>query len=303
MRNKIALSYAGLSVMTLIIGLSFIFVKIGLRYSNPYDLLAHRFNAAMLSLLILCLFGVVRVKITSLKDFASVAAVSLFYPVSCFGFQAVGMQFSTVTQAGVIFSFLPVFMLIAGKIFLNESTTAWQKVGVILSVAGLIFIFINKSSTNIYYTKGVILMLIAVLSMIGYFIVGKKIIRRYDPISLTAIMIFTGFVIFNALAIFVRFRNQTLHSYFAPLSSANFIIAVLYLGVLSSVVTSFLSNYALIRISTTKISIFGNLNPIIAIISGIVLLNEQLFWYDIVGGVAVICGVVLVLFFTSKYRV
>lgn len=48
-RNR-RLAYAGLVVMTLIIGLSFIFVKIGLSYANPYDLLAHRFPQSFYSL-------------------------------------------------------------------------------------------------------------------------------------------------------------------------------------------------------------------------------------------------------------
>src|SRR5690554_7184679 len=46
-------AYFGLVLATLIIGLSFIFVKIGLRYARAMDLLAHRFTAAAISIVLL----------------------------------------------------------------------------------------------------------------------------------------------------------------------------------------------------------------------------------------------------------
>lgn len=49
-------AYAGLTLMTVIIGFSFIFVKIALRHASPIDLLAHRFTAATAGLFFFYLF-------------------------------------------------------------------------------------------------------------------------------------------------------------------------------------------------------------------------------------------------------
>ncbi|HPI71355.1 MAG TPA: EamA family transporter, partial [Tenuifilaceae bacterium] len=57
----------------------------------------------------------------------------------------------------------------------------------------------------------------------------------------------------------------------------SFVYSVLYLGVLSSVVSSFLSNYALKYISTANVSIFNNISPLISIVGGVVFLRETLY--------------------------
>lgn len=300
MTNKEVTAYAGLSLMTLITGLSFIFVKIGLAYANPYDLLAHRFTVAFLTVVALLAAGVIRIPKIAPRDRISILGISLFYPLLFFALQALGMQYSTASEAGVIFAFLPVFMLVAGWLFLKERTTFWQKSGVALSVSALIFIFWHKNGIQSQNVWGIILLLLSVISMIGYFVIGKKIMQRYNSLGVTAIMITIGFIAFNLISLTRHAMNGSVAHYFQPFAHMPFTWSVLYLGVLSSVLTSYLSNYSLIYIPASKISIFSNLNPIIAIIGGVLFLGEKMFWFDIVGATAVMAGVVLVLFFKPE---
>jgi len=71
-----------------------------------------------------------------------------------------------------------------------------------------------------------------------------------------------------------------INTFFEPLKEPCFLISIVYLGTLSSVVTSFLTNYALTFVPTTAVSINNNLNPVIAIIGGVVFLKEQLYIYQ-----------------------
>ncbi|MCY8733839.1 DMT family transporter, partial [Bacillus inaquosorum] len=66
---------------------------------------------------------------------------------------------------------------------------------------------------------------------------------------------------------------------------------IVYLGVLSSLVTSFLSNYTLSRIEAFKMSAFNHVSTIVTMIAGVVILNESLAWYHLVGAVCIIIGV------------
>lgn len=61
---------------------------------------------------------------------------------------------------------------------------------------------------------------------------------------------------------------------------------------LSSLVTAYLSNYALSKIKASQMSLFLNLATLITIVAGVVLLDEHLRWYHIVGGVAILCGLI-----------
>ncbi|MFA5712907.1 MAG: DMT family transporter [Bacteroidales bacterium] len=293
-------AYIGLVLMTLIIGLSFIFVKIALGYSNPYDLLAHRFSAAFIAIATLNLLGVVKIPKIKKGDRLAVVGVALLYPVGCFGFQAVGMQFTTAAEAGIIFAFLPAIMLIIERFLFGERSSSLQKLGIFLSIGGLLFIFLNRGVASSQNIKGVVLLFLSVLSMAGYFIVGKGVIRSYRSAELTAIMIVVGFLFFNTISLFRHIGGGTITQFLLPLKSAPFLLSVLYLGILSSVVTSFFSNYALNYIPASKIAIFSNLNPIIAIAGAVLLLGEKLFWFEAVGAVTVVAGLILVILFKGN---
>ncbi|MCK9499091.1 MAG: DMT family transporter [Bacteroidales bacterium] len=300
MKKEVVFAYLGLILMTLIIGFSFIFVKIGLNFSNPYDLLAHRFNAAFLVILILLISKKVKFPKISFKKWIKIILIAMFYPVLCFGLQAVGMVNSTASEAGLIFAFLPVFMLLAGNFFLKEKSSFIQKAGVFLSVFGIIFILYFKQGLENFNIWSIIFLFLSVLSMIGYFILGKKEIANFNSLSLTAIMISLGFLFFNLISISRHLIKQDLNLYFEAYKSSQFIFSILYLGILSSVFSSFLSNYSLNYIPTFQISIFSNLNPIIAIFGGVLILNDSFLWFDFIGASLVIIGVILVLFFKSK---
>lgn len=303
MKREIVLAYIGLAVMTLIIGFSFIFVKTGLNYSNPYDLLAHRFNMAFLVILILLLFKKIKFPKVSFKKLLKLILIAMFYPVLCFGLQAIGMVNSTASEAGLVFSFLPVITLVAGNIFLKEKSSSIQKIGVFLSVFGIVFILYFKQGLSNFNVQSIIFLFLSVFSMIGYFIFGKKEISKIDSLSLTAIMISLGFVVFNIVSISRHLAiNKDLNLYFEAYKSSQFIISVVYLGVLSSVLTSFLSNYSLNYLPTFKVSIFSNLNPIIAIVAGVLILKDDFYWFDYIGVSLVIVGVIMVLFYKPKQK-
>lgn len=296
MDKKVIGAYLGLFLVTLIVGLSFFFVKIGLEGGNSYDLLAHRFTAALVALFLLRIFGVVKVEKMEMKEWGSIILVSLFYPILCFGFQTVGLEYSTASQAGIIFALLPVLTLIAGSLFLKEKSSLWQKVGIGLSLAGLAFISFSGNGGEGASLKGTTLLLLSVLSMVAYYMAGKRVMQRHSSITLTSAMVVIGFIIFNSISLYRHMGSGGFSSFIAPLAHRNFLIAILYLGVLSSLVTTLLSNYALIHISTAQVSIFNNISPIIAILSGVLFLGESLVAVQIFGGVAVLGGVALVLF-------
>ncbi len=300
-RQKL-LAYFGLGIVTIIVGLSFIFVKIGLRNADTYDLLAHRFSIAFLLVVGLKLFGIVKIPKVATRDWISILLISLFYPILCFGFQTIGMETSSVSQAGIIFALTPVFTIIAGAVFLKENTTILQKSGVMISVTSLVLIFLYKSSGNNQSWLGSVFLILSVLCIVGYYMIGKKIMQRYNSISITSIMITIAFVTFNSIAITKRIINGDISTFFEPLNEPTFLYSVLYLGILSSLLTSFLSNYALAFVPTSEVSIFNNLNPVITILGGIIILSEQLYVFQLVGMLGVFLGISMVLFKKSKNK-
>ena len=301
--NKSPKAYLGLVLMTSIVGFSFIFLKIGLRFAGAMDLMAHRFTAATISLVLLWIFGLIKIPPFSRKKAKSLFILSLFYPLLFFTLQTFGMEHSTASEAGIIFATVPVITLLAARIFLKEKTTILQKIGITLSIAGILFIIYNTGNLSGETTlKGVLLLLLSVLSVIAYYVLGKKISANFSAMEITVWMTILAFLVFNAWSITSHIQSNTLSQFYAPLAQKEFLWAVLYLGVLSSMLTSFLTNFALRQIPASQIAVFNNLSPVIAIAGGILILGETLFAYHIIGGVLVLAGVVMTVVFKHKNK-
>lgn len=290
--NKKSLIYVAAMLLTIITGFSYLFSKMGLNLSTPWDLLAFRFTASFLAILIPILFNWIKLDLSKEK-IKNILPLAIFYPLSFFAFQTFGMQYMTSSESGIILAVIPVFTLLLASYFLKEETTLMQRLSIVLSVSGVIYITLMKGSTFEFTNlKGISLLLLSALSFSGYSITARKLTKNFSLTEMSCIMIIISFVCFNAISIVNHLINGTLSNFFAPLHDYRFIISVVYLGVLSSLVTSFLANYILSKIEASKMSVFTNLGTVVSIIAGVVFLNEQIYYYHIIGSICIILGVI-----------
>jgi drug/metabolite transporter (DMT)-like permease len=292
--NKEVVAYAGLTLMTVIIGFSFIFVKIALRHASPIDLLAHRFTAATAGLFFFYLFRRKGWPVIGRKKIFPLLALSFFYPLLLFSMQTVGLQFTTASEAGILSATAPIFTVILASIFLKERNTFWQVLFVLLSVGGVVYIMYRNGLGEISgeTLKGDFFILLSVISMAIYFVLARKVTQRFNAMDITFFMTVTACIVFNLIAVTVHLNLGTLPLYFTVFKSSEFLWTILYLGILSSFLTSFLTNNALTVIPASQVSIFNNFSPVIAVFSGILFLNETLHIYHIAGGIMVLAGIV-----------
>lgn len=286
-------AYAGVVLSMLIIGLSFIFMKIALRAANPADLLAHRFTAATAGMLIVYASGKVKLPKFSIKKMLPLLLISIFYPLLAFALQAEGLKSTSASEAGIISALMPVITVIMAALFLKEKSTPGQVVSVMVSFVGVFYIlYRNGFNIQTGSLKGNLLILLSVLSFVTYYLLARKINHRYKAMDITFFMTIVACIIYNAAAVFEHVQNNTLPFFFEPLKYTGFLWSILYLGVLSSFLTSLLTNYALSIIPAPQVAIFTNLTPVLTIVSGVVLLNETLYTYHVIGTILVMAGVI-----------
>lgn len=298
--NKTTSVYLAAVSYSIITGLSFLFGKIGLENSSPLDLLAYRFSFAFLAILVPYVFRWVKLDI-NLKMIKKILPLVIFYPLAFFSFQTFGLQHTQSSEAGILFAVVPVFVMILASYFLKEKTTSLQKLSILLSVSGVMYITLMKGlSIELGNIKGIVFLLISVLFFAIYSVMARKLTRNFSPIELSYVMIAISFIVFNFLAIGKHLMEGSVESFFAPLKHSNFIIAAFYLGVLSTFGTSFLTNYVLSKIEASKMSVFSNLSTVISIMAGVVFLKEEIFYYHILGSIFIIAGVLGVNLFGEK---
>jgi len=284
-------AYIAAILNTLIIGFSFVFVKIALQSVNSLDMLAYRFTASFVAIMILILFGRVKLNLRW-KDVATIIPLAVLYPGLFFAFQTFGLVTVSASEAGIIQAAVPIFTMIFASYWLKEHSTWQQKIALLLSVSGLIYIFamkgINVGNTSL---SGILLVFLSVLSLVGYNVAARKRTRKYGVMDVTFIMTCFGFVLFNAMAIFQHIAQGTTWNVMQPLFDPMFAVSILYLGVLSSLMTAYLTNYALSKLEAVKVSVFTQLGTVVTMGAGVLILNESLQYYHIVGAVLIIIGV------------
>ncbi|WP_188069518.1 DMT family transporter [Brevibacillus brevis] len=287
-----------------ITGLSFLFLKMALAVTNPVDTLAHRFTVAFIVASIPILFGWIKLSIKP-KDMLTIIPLAMLYPILFFTLQAFGLVYTTSSEAGIIQATVPIFTMVMAAFFLGESSTWLQKLSTLLSVGGVVYIFAMKGlgvSPGSGSSIGTILILLSAFSLAGYSVLARKMTKSFHYIDMTYMVALLGFLFFNGWSVIRHSAEGTLSTYFAPFASSAFIISIVFLGILSSLMTSFMTNFALSKMEASKLSVFNNLSTLVTIVAGVIFLQEQLAYYHLIGAVMIIIGVIGTNFLGAKLK-
>ncbi|WP_127495294.1 DMT family transporter [Paenibacillus glycanilyticus] len=302
--TPISKAYAAAVAYAVIIGFSFIFVKFALRSTDPVGLLAHRFTVSFAAANLLALTGWGKFRISG-PGFIKLLPIAVFYPSLFFVFQAFGLSRLPSSEAGIIQAAIPIMTMVLAALFIKEHATVWQKLCILMSVGGVSFIVVmsgQQTGTGTAKLTGYILILLSAFSSAVYNVMARKLTQTYRVAEMTYIMMGIGFVVFNAISLSQHAVRGTLADYFEPFADMRFVISILYLGLLSSLLTSYLTNYALSHIQASQMSVFINLSVLVTISAGILVLRETLAWHHFAGAVLILGGVIGVNVRGNRYK-
>lgn len=273
----------------LIFGFSFIFTKGALDYVTPHQLLAFRFITAAFVLTILRALRIIKINLKD-RPLGRVLLLALFQPVLYFIFETTGVNLTTASEAGLMIALIPVFVTLLAALFLKEIPSPLQAVSIAISVLGVGFIVLGGGRlTTSGHALGLLALLGAVLSAALFTTMSRWLSRQFRPVELTYIMMWAGAIFFGGLAL--AQNSLTPAQILALLQDKKVWTAVLYLGVLSSVVAFFGTNYFIAKIGAARSAVFANLATIVSVAAGIGLRGEPFHWYHLVGGVLILLGV------------
>ena len=254
-------------------GLSFMASRIALDSAPVFVLLSHRFLAAFLTMSLLVVTGVADCHLHE-KPLRPLLLLGLMEPVVYFFGEQYGILHSTTIFSGVMISTIPIFSILAAVPVLKEKPTLGQTLFSLLSVGGVIGIgLINRSSGTLDWI-GVLALLTAVFSAVAYTLLNRGVSRRYTAFERSYAVLGIGAFAFTAVAL-VTLRGD-IGAYFRPLASSDYTMAVLYLALLCSVVSFFLSSYCLSVLSVARATVFANLTTAVSVLAGALILREPL---------------------------
>ncbi len=271
---------AALAAMILIWGYAWVLMKIALRYAHPFD-----FAALRTGLGALVLFGILVAKRRSLglpryrmALLLGTVQVSLFTALSHFALLHAGPGKTSV----LVFT-MPFWMIVFAHFLLGERMRGAQWTAVALALAGLVLIVAPWQLTSL--TGSVLAVAAGAVWAISAVLSKRWPTRGADPLLFTAWQLLFGMVWLALLA--------WLHPHPPVQWTGEFVVALVFAGVLSTGIGWWLWTYVLEN-SSAGIAGLNSLGiPVIAVLGSALQLGERPPALELAGMLAIVLSLAL----------
>lgn len=284
-----------------IFGFSFMFSRIALEIAQPFVLLMDRFILAFALLSLLAIWarrkkiGMGQDEVHWLrfdlrgKPVLPLLCMGVVQPVAYFLCESYGIRLTNSTFAGVIIATAPLAGLIAAFFTLHEIPNRSQVVFSVLSIAGVVMMTLLQQSEGDVRLIGALILLGAVVSGTMFNVISRKLSQQFSALERTWMMMGVAAVSFTLLAL-LQCRGD-MEQMIAPLRNRNFILALMYLGGLSSVIAFMALNVAAGKLTVAKNMAFCNLTTVLSLFAGVVFLHEPFSPLSLAASILIILGI------------
>lgn len=298
-RRRIALNgvfYAAISSASFGFSPLFSLALITAGLSN-FDILSYRWSVAAI---VLVIYAVSKKKTLRLNSFDEVWKILLLSALRSITSITLLLGYANIASgiASTINFMYPVIVALCMMVFFGEQKSWINIGGIALSILGVYFLasgdglVVEGGNTAL----GLACSLISALSFAAYYIVMKR--TRADKIEVvkftTWIMLMSA--VYFIVCGFIFDGNITIVTDFKQWMS------ILGLGLWATMVSNFTGVKAVRRIGPTLTSILGALQPLTAVILGILFLNEHLSLRTVVGIGMIMIAVMIIVQHQSKKK-
>ncbi|MEH6455238.1 MAG: DMT family transporter [Cocleimonas sp.] len=206
----------------------------------------------------------------------------------------IALQQTTATNAILLNSFIPIFILVISGVFLKEKICKKQLFGVFVSLLGVISIISRLDLSviqNLSINKGDLWMLLAALVWAFYSILLKYL----RPKDLPQLLFLGVLIILGVLFLFPVFLLNPFNEEAIVWTPLN-LKAIFYIALFPSIIATLSWNFGISKIGAAKGGQFIHLMPFVGAILAIVFLGETLELFHLLGAGFIALGLWLSLF-------
>jgi drug/metabolite transporter (DMT)-like permease len=279
------------SVSLLLWSSTFAGISAGLAAYSPAGLALLRFGVASVVLVIYA--AVTRMPLPRRRDVPQLMMLGAlgiaYYHLTL----NTGQRTVTAGASSMLISSAPAFTAVFASFRLKERLSRWGWIGIGVSFVGVAVIALGEGE-GLRFEEGALLVLSAAIAISIYSVLQKPWLRRYTALQFTCYSVWSGTLIFAAIAapgLAAEVRS-------AP---ADATLTVIYLGVLPTAVAYVTWSFALSRAPASVVSSFLYLLPALSVLVAWIWLEEVPTPLSIGGGVTALAGVILVSMF-GKYQ-
>lgn len=203
------------------------------------------------------------------SDYARIALYSLIGVVLNQFLFVKGITYTTVINATLIGTMIPVFTLLVSLTLGYDRLTLRKTLGIALAAAGVVYLLYPERNFTSDTAIGNLLIVLSSFSYSAYLAISKDMLKRYG-----ALTVITWIFIFGCIAT-LPIGGYALAD--APLRevSAGVWLAVVYIILVPTVGAYYLNAWALARVEPSTVAIYIYLQPLIAFVLAPLILNEK----------------------------
>jgi len=125
---------------------------------------------------------------------------------------------------------------------------------------------------------------------------GPRFGKHLNPAVLSAGQMLFGLLLL--LSVGIPLEGNPLKFHWTGMA----VIAMLYLAIVGSVVAFLLYYWLVLNMDVTKSMLIALVTPVVAVILGMIVLDEEFGWRTLAGGAMIISGIALIVLRRSRYE-
>jgi drug/metabolite transporter (DMT)-like permease len=283
---------AGAFVAAVLFGSSVVAVRVAVQEVPPLSLAVLRFGqGGLLLVLLLLLAGARDLLCVRWRDLPLLillgAVLFTVFPVT---FNA-GLRLVEASRGALILATIPIWSALLARMARSERLVPRQVVGIFLSLAGVGLALAERGlgwQGGLGTLAGDGLMLLTALCGAAYGVLAQRALARYSALTVTTYAMVLGTVLLVPAALVEGLVGVL------PQLDLQTVALLVFLGVFGGALGFFLWTFALTRLTPTQVTVYINLNPLVAMVLAAVLLAEHLTIIFAAGFSVVVLGVLLV---------
>lgn len=286
------LLYLALTGVSFAWGTSFAAAQLGMRELSPLHLVTLRFILAsvVMAVMLMCMSNNMIERI----DLPRFVILGFMAITSYFWIQYTALQYTTSINAALIIATSPIVTALLSAVTDEERLNWRHAAGIAIAFCGVVLIITKGNLTILLQSKSIIgelLLLTNSLVWAGFTLYGKTIMKKYRPfVAIAYIHIFGTLMLLPAALTPGLFAAEPFWQAVSKITSPT-IYAAVYLALLCSVYAYYIWYVGVETIGAVRTIVFNYMNPLFAIIAGLLFMNESLSPVVLAGGLFVLGGV------------
>lgn len=205
-----------------------------------------------------------------------------------------GLQTTTATNALLINSSTPIFIIVLSALIFRTTITKLQLSGVLLSTLGVIYLILKGDINHILelkFTVGDLWIIAACIDWALYTVMLKFKPKELNAFEFLGLTTFIGTVV---LALIFFYQGYSFE--FSFLEKDEVLYSLIYIVIFPSILSFYFWNISTMEVGVNKTGQFTHLMPIFGAVLAYIFLGEVLEFYHFVGIILIGTGIYLSMF-------